>query len=102
MYGRNRHICRVQGVPIKITDTNHAPCTHWHPPPLVGCVALSMDGSFSAANPLTKYYYLILQFSREYSFLKNAPIYFSLFVQCHNFDPNVQSYFRVIGVVLRH
>ena len=40
---------------VKITDTNHAPCTHWHPPPQVGCVALSVDGSFSAANPLTKY-----------------------------------------------
>ena len=40
---------------VKITDTNHDACTHWHPPTPVGCVALSVDGSFSAANPLTKY-----------------------------------------------
>ena len=40
---------------VKITDTNPAPSKHWHPPPSVGCVALTVDGSFSAANPLTKW-----------------------------------------------
>ena len=46
---------------VKITDTNPAPSKHWHPPPSVGCVALTVDGSFSATNPLTKYQQLRLK-----------------------------------------
>ena len=74
---------------VKITNTNPAPSKHWHPPPSVGCVALTVDGSFSGANPLTKYQQLRLKkilvayigsFLGVYSFLKEAPIYFSLFV----------------------
>ena len=47
---------------VQITDTNPAPSKHWHPPPSVGCVALTVDGSFSAANPLTKYQQFACEF----------------------------------------
>ena len=86
---------------VKIIDTNPAPSKHWHPPPSVGCVALTVDGSFSAANPVTKYQQLILAIFQGVLFSERSTnLFFFICTQCHNFDTKVQSYFRVIGVVL--
>ena len=90
MYVWNQHICRVRGVPSK--NYRQQPCcmhalastpTSGMCGALCGRIFLGSKSSnqilvaqTSKENTSTLYW----QFSREYSFLKEAPIYFSLFV----------------------
>ena len=81
------------GCQVKITDTNHTPSKHWHPPP-VGWVALSVDRSFSAANPLIKYQQLIFALFQGVLFSERSTNLFSLFVHSVTTLFLVQGYFQ--------